>query len=456
MKERNMTSQTYDVVIIGAGVSGAAQLYALSQYSGVKKVLLVEKEASAGAINSAPTNNSQTLHEGDIETNYTFEKAQAVKAKSYFTRAYLEAKNDPAMYLKGAKMVLGVGEKEDAFLRERFEMFKDVYPTLQLLEQKELCEIEPKVCMARNKDERIVGLYNKDGITVNYAALATSLINDVIKGADKTNKKEYSVEFETTVKSLRKDGDEYIVSLGGRDVRTRFLSVCAGAHSMYFAKQLKVKGVEDLSLLSVAGNFYFTPKYITSKIYTVQNPKLPFSAVHGDPDILDTNGVRTRFGPTTRVIFMLERHKISTILDFTKVLSPFFKTLLAYVRVLLDKEFFFYAFKHNVLFPIPVLGTYLFTKEARKIIPSLNVSDVRLAKGQGGVRPQIVYTSQKDPLSLGEAKFGDGRTMFNVTPSPGATTCIYNGLVDAKKMTKHLGYTFSDKEVKAYFGVLPE
>ena len=32
------------------------------------------------------------------------------------------------------------------------------------------------------------------------------------------------------------------------------------------------------------------------KVYMVQNDKLPFAALHGDPDILK-NG-KTRFGPT--------------------------------------------------------------------------------------------------------------------------------------------------------------
>ncbi|MBL4644754.1 MAG: FAD-dependent oxidoreductase [Candidatus Pacebacteria bacterium] len=455
-----MNREEYDVIIIGAGVSGAAQLYALAQYSDINKVLLVEKESAAGAINSAPTNNSQTLHEGDIETNYTFEKAKSLKAKSHFTRAYLEMKDDPNMYFKGPKMVLGVGETEGEFLRERFEKFKDMYPTLQFLEKDELCTVEPKVCEARREGERLTAVYNGDGITVNYAKLAASLINDALvhtKEYDREdNRKEYSAEFNSAVTSLKKEGSMYTVSLGERKVYARFISVCAGAHSMYFAKLLKVEGVKELSLLSVAGNFYFTPKYITSKIYTVQNPKLPFSAVHGDPDILDTYGEHTRFGPTTRVIFMLERHKIRTIFDFAKVLTPVFKTLASYTRVMLDKEFFFYVFKHNILFPMPFLGNYLFTKEARKIIPSLKVSEVKKAKGQGGVRPQIVYTNKKEPLSLGEAKFEGDNILFNVTPSPGATTCVYNGLIDAKKITLNMGGTFNEDGVVATFGEKPE
>ena len=39
----------------------------------------------------------------------------------------------------------------------------------------------------------------------------------------------------------------------------------------------------------------------------VQNDKLPFAALHGDPDILE-NG-KTRFGPTALALLVLERYK---------------------------------------------------------------------------------------------------------------------------------------------------
>ena len=67
----------YDVLIIGGGVVGTALLYTLSKYTDVKKVGLIEKYSDFGLVNSASYNNSQTLHFGDIETNYSFEKANA-------------------------------------------------------------------------------------------------------------------------------------------------------------------------------------------------------------------------------------------------------------------------------------------------------------------------------------------------------------------------------------------
>ena len=68
----------YDVVVVGGGVCGSALVYSLSRYTNVGRVALIEKNADVALVNSRPSSNSQTLHFGDIETNYTLEKAEKV------------------------------------------------------------------------------------------------------------------------------------------------------------------------------------------------------------------------------------------------------------------------------------------------------------------------------------------------------------------------------------------
>ncbi len=430
----------YDVVIIGSWVSGASQFHSFAKHSDVKSVALIEKEKDSGLINSRPTNNSQTLHEWDIETNYDLEKATSVKMKSGFTRRYVEEKWNPELSLHGPKMVLGIWEDECTFLEKRFDTFKDLFPTLEKLEWDELKKKEPSIFKGRKQWERILGLFNPDGITVNYSLLAQNLLKDGVEIAEKDADKEYDTFFGRAVQDITPMDGKYLIKTDSGDVYAKFVSVCAGAHSMYFAKKSGVPEAKNLSLLCVAWNFYYTPKYIDTKIYTVQDPDLPFSAVHGDPDILDAS--RTRFGPTTRMVFMLERHRYKTVIDFFITLPPVFKSLLAYVKIMSDFKFAIYAFKHNVVFQVPFVGNYYFWREAQKIVPSLKYSDVKLAKGQWGVRPQIVDTTAEKPLSLWEAKLMAWNIKFNVTPSPWATTCIFNGLTDAKEITEILGGKF--------------
>jgi len=73
-----MSEQIHQVAIIGGGVCGTALLYLLSEYSDIDDIVLIEKYDAIATVNSHGRNNSQTLHCGDIETNYTIEKASTV------------------------------------------------------------------------------------------------------------------------------------------------------------------------------------------------------------------------------------------------------------------------------------------------------------------------------------------------------------------------------------------
>ncbi|PIQ67026.1 MAG: malate:quinone oxidoreductase, partial [Candidatus Zambryskibacteria bacterium CG11_big_fil_rev_8_21_14_0_20_40_24] len=53
--------------------------YTLAKYTNVPKVALIEKYEQVAQVNSKGNNNSQTLHIGDIETNYSLKKAESVK-----------------------------------------------------------------------------------------------------------------------------------------------------------------------------------------------------------------------------------------------------------------------------------------------------------------------------------------------------------------------------------------
>ena len=71
-----MTQQEFDVIVIGAGISGAALFYELARYTDIKNIALIEKYHAPATLNSKGTSNSQTIHCGDIETNYTLEKSK--------------------------------------------------------------------------------------------------------------------------------------------------------------------------------------------------------------------------------------------------------------------------------------------------------------------------------------------------------------------------------------------
>ena len=151
-----MDSNTYEVVIIGGGVCGTALLYTLSKYTNVKSIALIEKETDVALINSFTNSNSQTLHFGDIETNYTLAKAEKVNAGASLVKNYLLIKDQQQkIYTKYHKMVLGVGAEQVNKLKDRYQKFKQLFPDLRLLDKAEITKKEPKVLLGRETDEEV-------------------------------------------------------------------------------------------------------------------------------------------------------------------------------------------------------------------------------------------------------------------------------------------------------------
>ncbi len=128
-----MTKNHYDVLVVGGGISGAALFYELAKYTDVKRIALVEKYERLAKLNSAGTSNSQTIHCGDIETNYTLEKAKKVKETASMIAKYCVNHGHEGKFLFAhQKMAIGVGDTEVEYMQKRYEEFKELYPYLEV------------------------------------------------------------------------------------------------------------------------------------------------------------------------------------------------------------------------------------------------------------------------------------------------------------------------------------
>ena len=168
----------------------------------------------------------------------------------------------------------------------------------------------------------------------------------------------------------------------------------------------------------------------------MQKKSLPFAAIHGDPDVLVPE--KTRFGPTALVLPMLERYNLRTVGDFLKVFRPDWRVMKVLWDLFRVSEIRNYIFK-NFLFEVPFIRRLLFLHDARKIVPDLELKELEFAKGIGGVRPVMIDKLNRK-LHLGEAKINPGTgIIFNMTPSPGATSCLGNAETDMRIIAEYLG-----------------
>jgi malate dehydrogenase (quinone) len=437
-------TQPYELLIIGGGVSGSALFYEVSKYTNIQSVCLLEKYDEISTLNSNATANSQTIHCGDIETNYTLQKAKKVKRTAKMVEKYcLQYGYENKIMFKHQKMAIGIGYEECKFMIKRYEEFKELYPYLEVYDKQKLEQIEPALIFDENgngRDEEIVGVGTADQYTtVNFKTLSDTFI----KNGKSNNDIQADVVFNTKVEKIEKIDDIYTVQTATNKIyKAKMVIVNAGAHSLHLAHNMGY-GLH-YGQIPMAGSFYKSDKRILKgKVYMVQNPKLPFAALHGDPDItLDDN---TRFGPTALVLPKLERFKSGTFFDFVSTLQLDMKVFKIFYDLFKDSDIRNYILR-NFLFEIPYFGKLAFLKDAKKIVPSLQPSDIQYAKGFGGVRAQIL-DKQNQKLMLGEASIDTKEgIIFNMTPSPGATSCLGNAKRDIVLICKYLNKEFDNTQ----------
>ncbi|EKD58810.1 MAG: hypothetical protein ACD_56C00045G0001 [uncultured bacterium] len=431
------STKKFKVAVLGGGITGTSIFYTLSKYTDIGSIALIEKCSKLGQINSRENNNSQTLHFGDIEANYSPEKARSTKESSAMVVRYLNSlgANGKGIYKKSHQMLLAVGNEEIETFEERFVNFKKLFPDFRKIGRQEIASIEPEIVRGRKIDEKIIAGLSENGYVVDFGALSKSFVQEAVRANEQAE-----VFLSTKVIDIKKISGGYEISTDKETFQAETVIVAMCSHSLLFAKSLGYGN--EFSILPVGGNFYTSNrKMLNGKVYTMQSGKLPFAGVHGDPNIHSEN--ETRFGPTANILPLLERNNFATIKDFFRSSMADARSSISFFKVISEKTLFIFLAK-SLIYELPYFGPRAYAKLCQKIIPTISCKDFRNGKSEAGIRPQLIDNAT-GKLRMGEVEIVGDKIIFNISPSPGASVCLKNAKKNVLKVMEFFNgkYSFS-------------
>lgn len=229
-----------DVVIIGAGVMGAATAYELAKYDLKVKVLEKEHDVSNGTSKA----NSGIVHAGyDAKEGTLMAKYNALGNAMYEDLC----KEIDAPFKRTGSLVLAFSEEDREHLNLLYNRgLKNGIPNMRILEKEEVFEMEPNISR-----EVVAALYAPTaGVTGPWEVTIKLLENAAINGVE--------VETDAKVEKIEKLSEGYRVILAdGREYDTKVVVNAAGLYADEINNMVSNKKIK---ITPRAGEYYLLDK----------------------------------------------------------------------------------------------------------------------------------------------------------------------------------------------------
>ena len=229
----------YDVVVIGAGVTGAMIARELTRYGA--KVCITEKESDvamgATRANSAIVHAGFDAKEGSLKAKLNVRGSQMMKKV---------ADELGVKYINNGSLVIGFSDEDRKTIEElKVRGDKNGVPGLRILEGKELFEKEP------NLSEKVTcALYAPTGAIICPYELTVAAIGNAMDNGAKLR-----LDFE--VKGIEKQDDAYLIKSENEELKARFIVNAAGVFADEIAKMI---GDDSFSITPRRGEYILLDK----------------------------------------------------------------------------------------------------------------------------------------------------------------------------------------------------
>lgn len=267
------TSQSFDVVLIGAGVMSATLGTLIKQLEPGWSIGLFENLDQAGLESSSPWNNAGTGHSALCELNYTaagpdgtVDPAKAIGINEQFqvTRQFLShlVKNkqvgDPSSFINPLPhMSFVIGEDNAKYLKTRYEALKPNTLFNEIEHTEDLDTIKswtPLVANGRDESQRVAASRVTSGTDVDFGSLTRQMTDDLAaKGAE--------VNYGHRVKGIKRDGAGWTVTVrnnatkAARTVKAKFVFVGAGGGALGLLQKAGIEEIKGFGGFPVSGQF---------------------------------------------------------------------------------------------------------------------------------------------------------------------------------------------------------
>ncbi|MCF6266161.1 MAG: L-2-hydroxyglutarate oxidase [Desulfuromusa sp.] len=385
----------YDFIVIGGGIVGLATAYKLQLKFKDKSIAVLEKETQIGKHQTG--RNSGVIHSGIY---YTPNSYKAKNCKNGRDQLVAFAKKNNINHEICGKVIVATKEEELPLLEKIYQKgIQNKTEGIKYLNQKETKEKEPFINALKSIWVPTAGIIDYIQVAEKFAGLIHQI-----------NPKSKLI---TSCKALAITDDSKLLktlNTSKGNFYTENLIFCTGLHSDRNAKKNKIE--LDMQVVGFRGDYYKLTKQaehkIKSLVYPVPDPNFPFLGVHFTKMI--HGGIEC--GPNA--VFSFKREGYSTtafsLKDTIQALT--FKGTWKLFGKHWQKGFDEYK---------RAFSKRLFVKELQKMMPSLTINDVEVARS--GVRAQMLDTNGNMVDDFKIIKKNGTVHVLNA-PSPAATSCL--------------------------------
>ncbi|MFM9834647.1 MAG: malate dehydrogenase (quinone) [Methylophilaceae bacterium] len=441
-----MQNQQTDVLLVGGGIMSATLGLLLHQLDPSLSIILVERLSGVALESSAALNNAGTGHAGNCELNYTpqaadgsinISRALEINAAYELSLLYwshlVETGTLPSSEYfinKTPHLSLVFGEKNSAFLKQRFELLSKHHLFENIQFTQDFAQLQawmPLMMQHRNAKEHLAATQVECGSDVDFGALTQYMVSHLGKQANFTLLTNTQVKNLDKAKNRAKDNTWHVhlkhtETRKTKTIQAKFVFIGAGGGALPLLQKADIDEAKGYGGFPVSGQWLICNnseviKQHRSKVYgkaavgapPMSVPHLDTRTINGQPALL--------FGPfagfTTK--FLKEGSK----LDFAKSLKANnFKAMLSVGKNNMDLTK--YLIKESK-------QTHEQRMEALRVfLPQAKSEDWTLENA--GQRVQIIKNAEK---KWGKLEFGteiiaakDGTLAALLGASPGASTSV--------------------------------